>query len=71
MALAYESNTAYQAAEADFLKHAKETINPALGIPNVREMLLQHILTEEIFPKVFEILEGGDARIRAPARTEP
>ncbi len=36
-----------------FLQHAQETINPSLTDVDVREMLIQHILTEEIFSKVF------------------
>lgn len=51
---AHEQNPDFQAAEANFLKHAKETINPALGQADVREMLIQHILTEEIFARVFD-----------------
>lgn len=51
---AHDSNSAYQAAEKKFLKHAQETINPTLGTADVREMLIQHILTEEIFAKVFD-----------------
>jgi predicted helicase len=41
-----------QAAQA-FLVHAQETINPSLTAADVREMLIQHILTEEIFVAVF------------------
>jgi predicted helicase len=37
-----------------FLAHAKETINPAVTLIDVREMLIQHILTEEIFAHVFD-----------------
>ena len=48
------SNVAYQKAEAKFLKHAQGTINPLVGTADVREMLIQHILTEEIFAKVFD-----------------
>ncbi|WP_245320012.1 type ISP restriction/modification enzyme [Bradyrhizobium sp. LMTR 3] len=51
---AHKSNAAYQAAEAKFLKHAQETINTLVGTADVREMLIQHILTEEIFAKVFD-----------------
>jgi predicted helicase len=51
---AHVTNSAYQSAEAAFLTHAKETINPTLGTADVREMLIQHILTEEIFAKVFD-----------------
>ncbi len=47
-------NPAFRAAAARFLTHAQEAINPALGEADVREMLVQHILTEEIFAKVFD-----------------
>ncbi|MGA8169491.1 MAG: N-6 DNA methylase, partial [Methylocystis sp.] len=48
------SNTAFRRAEKKFLDHAKDTINPAVTAADVREMLIQHILTEEIFAKVFD-----------------
>lgn len=51
---AHAGNLAYQKAEAKFLKHAQDTINPMVGTADVREMLIQHILTEEIFAKVFD-----------------
>ncbi|WP_439478765.1 type ISP restriction/modification enzyme [Brevundimonas sp.] len=44
---------AFQTAAAAFLKQAKETINPSVTAEDVREMLIQHILTENIFAKVF------------------
>jgi len=47
-------NPSFRAAEDKFLVHAQEAINPALGEADVREMLIQHILTEEIFSKVFD-----------------
>lgn len=40
-------------ALAAFLKHARDAINPAVSEDDVREMLIQHILTEDIFAKVF------------------
>ncbi len=40
-------------AVAAFLKHARDAINPAVSDDDVREMLIQHILTEDIFAKVF------------------
>jgi len=46
-------NAGYRAAHAKFLAHAQEAINPTLGEADVREMLIQHILTEEIFANVF------------------
>lgn len=50
---AKESQTFWEGAER-FLAHAQETINPSLTDADVREMLIQHILTEEIFSKVFD-----------------
>lgn len=38
----------------DFLDHAREAINPSVSAEDVREMLIQHILTEEIFASVFD-----------------
>lgn len=38
----------------NFLDHAKQAINPAVSAEDVREMLIQHILTEEIFASVFD-----------------
>lgn len=38
----------------DFLAHAKQAINPSVGKDDVRKMLIQHILTEEIFASVFD-----------------
>ncbi|MCC2609081.1 Eco57I restriction-modification methylase domain-containing protein [Neorhizobium petrolearium] len=50
---AYRENAAFRAEAARFLETCKETINPTLGEADVREMLIQHILTEEIFTHVF------------------
>ena len=47
-------NPGFRAAEEKFLLHAQEAINPGLAEADVREMLIQHILTEEIFAKVFD-----------------
>ncbi len=51
---AHGANAAFRDAAVKFLKHAQETINPAVTAEDVREMLIQHILTEEIFSKVFD-----------------
>lgn len=51
---AYGKNTEFKKVAAQFLEHAKNTINPNLGAADVREMLIQHILTEEIFARVFD-----------------
>lgn len=50
---AYADNAVFRAAAQTFLETCKETINPTLGESDVREMLIQHILTEEIFANVF------------------
>jgi predicted helicase len=51
---AHDGNPSFRAAEDKFLAHAQEAINPLLTDADVREMLIQHILTEEIFAKVFD-----------------
>jgi hypothetical protein len=51
---AQRDNKAFREAAIKFLKHAQETINPAITAEDIREMLIQHILTEEIFSKVFD-----------------
>jgi predicted helicase len=48
------ANAGFRKAEKKFLAHAQEAINPNLTDADVREMLIQHILTEEIFAKVFD-----------------
>lgn len=50
---AHKENAAFRTASQHFLNHAKEAINPSLTEADVREMLIQHVLTEEIFSKVF------------------
>jgi len=50
----HTANASFRKASAAFLLHAQEAINPALTEADVREMLIQHILTEEIFSKVFD-----------------
>ena len=50
---AYKVNKKFVAESARFLAHAQEAINPSLVAADVREMLIQHILTEEIFATVF------------------
>jgi len=50
---AYESNAGFKEAAIGFLARAKETINPSIAEADIREMLIQHILTEEIFNHVF------------------
>ena len=50
---AYASNDTFKAAATAFLKQAKTAINPSVTVDDVREMLIQHILTEDIFARVF------------------
>lgn len=51
---AYSNNRNFAQAANRFLNHARSTINPSIGEADVREMLIQHILTEEIFANVFD-----------------
>ena len=53
IARAFEENAAFREASQKFLAHAQGAINPGLTDADVREMLIQHVLTEEIFSKVF------------------
>ena len=50
---AEQENPEYQAAAADFLAQCHKTIGPSVNEADVREMLLQHILTKDIFYSVF------------------
>ena len=47
------ANPDYQAAAAEFLNLCRDTISPSVTPADVREMLLQHILTKDIFLRVF------------------
>ena len=46
-------NAAYQDGVAKFLQLCHRSIGPAVSEADVREMLLQHILTQDIFQRVF------------------
>ena len=50
----HNTKVSFRQAEQKFLERAQEVINPSLTDADVREMLIQHILTEEIFAKVFD-----------------
>ena len=50
---AQAGNTAYQTAAQTFLEQCQQTISPDITATDVREMLLQHILTKDIFLRVF------------------
>ncbi len=47
------ANADYQAAAVGFLDLCRRTIGPGVSEADVREMLLQHILTKDIFLRVF------------------
>ncbi|MDE2686336.1 MAG: N-6 DNA methylase [Chloroflexota bacterium] len=48
-------NTEYQGAAEEFLELCHQSIGPDVSDLDVREMLLQHILTKDIFLRVFEV----------------
>ena len=50
---AHKREPDFRKAAEEFLKHAQEAINPSLTEADVREMLIQHILTEDVFTAVF------------------
>ena len=50
---AQADNAGYQAAAAEFLALCQKSISPEVADADVREMLLQHILTKDIFLRVF------------------
>ncbi len=51
---AEKNNKPYRATAKQFLDHARDAINPLVTPADVREMLIQHILTEAIFARVFD-----------------
>ena len=53
VAAAEAANPDYQAAAVVFLTLCRRSISPAVSDADVREMLLQHILTKDIFLRVF------------------
>ena len=46
-------NGEYRAAAAEFLELCRQSVGPDVSEADVREMLLQHILTKDIFLRVF------------------
>jgi predicted helicase len=51
--VSFSRNAQFRTSAERFLKHAKATIHPNVSAEDIREMLIQHILTEDIFSKVF------------------
>ncbi|MGB1250962.1 MAG: type ISP restriction/modification enzyme [Candidatus Promineifilaceae bacterium] len=50
----FKTNAKFRNASAEFLKLAQDAINPAVEKSDVREMIIQHILTQEIFNTIFD-----------------
>ena len=48
-----QTNSLFIQAFNDFVQLCQETINPNISIQAIEEMLIQHLLTERIFRKVF------------------
>ncbi|HSH38719.1 MAG TPA: type ISP restriction/modification enzyme [Chthoniobacterales bacterium] len=53
----YKSNKAYTEAFDAFVALCRQALNPNLAVAAVEEMLIQHILTERIFRKIFDVGE--------------
>jgi predicted helicase len=49
----YEENAAFKHASEQFLELCREAINPSMETTDVREMMVQHVLTQDIFTTVF------------------
>ena len=54
---AYRDNSQFKTSTIGFLNQLQKTVNPNIGDADVREMLIQHILTEEIFTQIFDNAE--------------
>jgi predicted helicase len=50
-------NATFSAAQNVFLELCKREINPNITLADIREMLIQHILTSDIFTKIFDDAE--------------
>ncbi len=49
-----KTNTKFIEAEANYWELCKESINPEISLDDIREMMIQHILTEDIFNTIFD-----------------
>ena len=52
-----KANAAFRSALDEFLELCKKAINPKVELADVREMIIQHVLTEDIFMRVFDEAE--------------
>ena len=50
-------NPAFDTALNEFLELCKKSINPKIEMADIREMVIQHVLTEDIFMRVFDEVE--------------
>lgn len=48
-----KTNGKFKEAENKFWELCKESINPSISLEDIREMMVQHILTEDIFNSIF------------------
>jgi predicted helicase len=48
-----KTNATYKTARDTFWEMCKQEINPAITVEDIREMVIQHILTEDLFKSVF------------------
>jgi predicted helicase len=55
-----KTNAKFQSARDAFLDTCQKSINPDLGPDDVREMIIQHILTEDIFRSIFDETQFHD-----------
>ena len=53
----YWPTPAFRSALDEFLELCKKAINPKIEMADVREMIIQHVLTEDIFMRVFDEAE--------------
>ncbi len=63
-------NQAFAQALEEFLELAKKAINPKIEMADVREMVIQHVLTEDIFMRVFDEAEFHRENVIAQKLTE-
>lgn len=48
-----ETNDRFKERSLSLLEHFKKAINPSIQMADIREMIIQHILTEDIFMRIF------------------
>ncbi|MEJ7701725.1 MAG: hypothetical protein WKF71_19085 [Pyrinomonadaceae bacterium] len=64
-----ETNEAFREKRDLFYEIARSEINPEITPEDIREMIIQHILTEDIFTNVFDDAELSHVRITSPANS--